>query len=98
MRFSPPAAGPTRTAAAVLTILLWIGVGTAAGAATRDAAAPESPRAAAVEDWKGRFCTTTGCRDASASPLSAATSFGAAILAIGWLARHRTAPGPPPSE
>jgi len=98
MHFTPPPPGPTRIAAAVLTILLGIGVSAAAGAATPDAAVPESPRAAAIEEWKGRFCTAAGCRDVPASPLSAAASFGAAILAIGWFGRHRAAPAPTPSE
>ena len=96
MRFPTSPPRPPRAAAAVLTILLWIGFSAAAGAATPEGLPPEAQRASAVEEWKGRFCTATSCRNTPASPLSAAASFGAAVLAIRWLARRpdsrRTAP------
>jgi len=88
----------TSSSAALLAALLWIGVVAAADAATPGAAPPERAPAATMEQWKGRFCTAASCRGAAASPLGAAASFGAAILAIGWMARRpadgRAAPDP----
>jgi hypothetical protein len=88
MPFSPTPLPSSRVAAALLAALLWIGVAAVAGAATPDGASPGTANASTVEQWKGRFCTATSCRNAPASPLSAAASFGAAILAIRWMARR----------
>jgi hypothetical protein len=85
----PPAPLPfSRAAVALLTALLWIGAAAVAGAATPDEVSPTTANASEIEQWKGRFCTATSCRNAPASPISAAASFGAAILAIRWMARR----------
>jgi hypothetical protein len=89
---SPASRYQPRVAAAMLAAVLWIGVAASAGAATPDGTPSEKAKASAVEQWKGRFCTATSCRNVPASPLGAAASFGAAILAIRWMAR-RPAPG-----
>jgi hypothetical protein len=88
MIFPPVPLPSMRATAAALATLLWIGFAAAAGATTPDGASPETPKASAVELWKGRFCTATSCRATPASPLGAAASFGAAILAIRWMARR----------
>ena len=88
MPCSPAPPSSTRVTAAALAAVLWLGVAAAAGAAAPDGASPETPNASAVELRRGRFCTATSCRDAPASPLGAAASFGAAILAARWLSRR----------
>ena len=99
MPLFPGPLASTRLTVAALAAVSWIGIAAAAGAATPDGASPATPKASAVELWKGRFCTATSCRNAPASPLGAAASFGAAILAIRWLARrsgdHSAAAGSP---
>jgi hypothetical protein len=61
-------------------------VPTSAEAATPAAAAEHD-----VSEWAGRYCTPTGCAGAPSSPVAQAASFGAAALAIGFLARRRRA-------
>ncbi len=86
---SSPAPLPfSRIVMALLAALLWIGAAAVAAAATPDETSPSTANSAGVEQWKGRFCTATSCRNAPASPISAAASFGAAILAIRWMARR----------
>jgi hypothetical protein len=41
--------------------------------------------------WVGRYCTPTGCAGVPSSPVAQAASFGAASLAIIFLARRRRA-------
>ena len=102
MPLFPGPLASTRLTVAALAAVSWISVAAPVAAATPDGASPETPKAFAVELWKGRFCTATSCRYAPASPLGAATSFGAAILAIRWLARrsgaHPAAAGSPASS
>jgi len=53
-----------------------------------------TPAAAAepnVASWVGRYCTPTGCAGAPSSPVAQAAGFGAASLAIIFLARRRRA-------
>jgi hypothetical protein len=92
-----PAPSPIRLAAAALAAALLL-AGSAASGATRPAEEAAVAQASAAETWKGRFCTMGSCRNATASPLGAAASFGAAILAIGWLSRRATPRSAPPGS
>ena len=56
-----------------------------------EAATPAAAAEHDVSEWAGRYCTPTGCAGAPSSPVAQAASFGAAALAIGFLARRRRA-------
>jgi hypothetical protein len=76
--------------AASFAILIVITVASLATPSAR-AATPADAADPNVAEWVGRYCTPTGCAGASSSPVAQAASFGAASLAIIFLARRRRA-------
>jgi hypothetical protein len=73
-------------AIAALVLAFAAAAATAAGLEDRSEA---DVRRARVEQWKGRYCTPTGCAGTDESPWSRAAGFGAVVIATGWIARRR---------
>jgi hypothetical protein len=73
------------TTLALLIAITLLATPRAHAATPGDAAEPNA------KSWVGRYCTPTGCAGALSSPFAQAAGFGAASLAILFLARRRRA-------
>ncbi len=46
-------------------------------------------RTSSAADWTGRYCPPSGCASSKSNPMSHATGFLLAVLAMAWLAGLR---------